>query len=199
MAAQERIAGKVAELTGLTPERVRRLQGRIGAGDWVFEADPSGRSIASVYDGATPGANATPGRQPRETSDPVLDGLRAPLAAAMTEQVVGRLEWPVEARYETLNERVSDSWNWGSGHRTLEAGRPARGPGSRPSSRNLVAQRLYGLVTPYYGNWLLLISAPPVGGPDRIGFLALPGGHMFYAVNSSRADFARCSAEYHFP
>jgi carboxypeptidase C (cathepsin A) len=65
-AAQERIAGKVAALTGLTPDRVRRLQGRVGAGEWVFEADPSGRSIASVYDGTMLGANATPGRRPRD-------------------------------------------------------------------------------------------------------------------------------------
>jgi hypothetical protein len=33
----------------------------------------------------------------------------------------------------------------------------------------------------------LLDLDPPVGAPDRIGFLALPGGHMFYAVDSSRA------------
>jgi hypothetical protein len=55
-----------------------------------------------------------------------------------------------------------------------------------PRLRILVAQGLYDLVTPYYGNWLLLNLAPPVGAPDRIGFLALPGGHMFYAVDSSR-------------
>jgi carboxypeptidase C (cathepsin A) len=187
-AAQERIAGKVAELTGLTPERVRRLQGRIGAGDWVFEADPSGRSIASIYDGATQGANATPGRRPRQWSDPVLDGLRAPLAAAMTEQVVERLKWPVEARYEILNERVSENWNWGSGRRTLEAlSDLRRAQALDPRLKILVAQGLYDLVTPYYGNRLLLNLAPPVGAPDRIDFLALPGGHMFYAVDSSRA------------
>jgi carboxypeptidase C (cathepsin A) len=53
----------------------------------------------------------------------------------------------------------------------------------------LVAHGLYDLVTPYYATRLLLDLAPPVGAPDRIGFLALPGGHMFYAIDSSRAAF----------
>ena len=187
-AAQERIAGKVAALTGLAPERVRRLQGRIGAGDWVFEADPSGRSIASLYDGTTQGANATPGRRPQERSDPVLDGLRAPLATAMTALAVEKLKWPVEARYEILNDRVSESWNWGSRRRSLEAMTDLRrAQALDPRLKILVAHGLYDLVSPYYANKLLLDLAPPVGAPDRIGFLALPGGHMFYAVDSSRA------------
>ena len=187
-AAQQRIAGRVAGLTGLAPERVRQLQGRIGATDWVFEADPSGRSIASLYDGATEGPNAAPGRRPRDWSDPVLDGLRAPLAAAMTEQGVERLKWPVEARYEILNDRVSESWNWGSQRRNLEALTDLRrAQALDPHLKTLVAQGLYDLVTPYYANKLLLDLTPPVGGPDRITFLALPGGHMFYAVDSSRA------------
>ncbi len=187
-AAQERIAGKVAGLTGLAPERVRRLQGRIGAGDWVFEADPSGRAIASLYDGATMEANATPGRRPQEWSDPVLDGLRAPLATAMTALAIEKLKWPVEARYEILNDRVSESWNWGSRRRSLEAMTDLRrAQALDPRLKILVAQGLYDLVAPYYANKLLLDLAPPVGAPDRIGFLALPGGHMFYAVDSSRA------------
>jgi carboxypeptidase C (cathepsin A) len=187
-AAQERIAGKVAALTGLSPELVRRLQGRIAANDWVFEADPSGRSIASLYDGEAKAPNPAPGRRPQDWSDPVLDGLRAPLGAAATDRAIGKLKWPVEARYEILNDRVSENWNWGSQRRNLEALTDLRrAQALDPRLKILVAQGLYDLVTPYYANRLLLDLAPPVGAPDRIGFLALPGGHMFYAVDSSRA------------
>ena len=187
-AAQERIAGKVAALTGLSPELVRRLQGRIGANDWVFEVDPSGRSIASLYDGEVKAPNPAPGRRPQDWSDPVLDGLRAPLGAAATDRAIGKLKWPVEARYEILNDRVSECWNWGSQRRNLEALTDLRrAQALDPRLKILVAQGLYDLVTPYYANRLLLDLAPPVGAPDRIGFLALPGGHMFYAVDSSRA------------
>jgi carboxypeptidase C (cathepsin A) len=187
-AAQERIAGKVAALTGLSPELVRRLQGRIAANDWVFEADPSGRSIASLYDGEVKAPNPAPGRRPQDWSDPVLDGLRAPLGAAATDRAIGKLKWPVEARYEILSDRVSESWNWGSQRRNLEALTDLRrAQALDPRLKILVAQGLYDLVTPYYANQLLLDLAPPVGAPDRIEFLAVPGGHMFYAVDSSRA------------
>jgi carboxypeptidase C (cathepsin A) len=54
-----------------------------------------------------------------------------------------------------------------------------------PRLKVVVAQGLYDLVTPYYANKLLLDLEPPVGA-DRIIFMALPGGHMFYAVDSSR-------------
>jgi carboxypeptidase C (cathepsin A) len=187
-AAQERIAAKVAALTGLSPERVRRLQGRIGSTDWAFEADPSGLAVASLYDGATLQANVTPGRRPQEWSDPVLDGLRAPLAEAMTELATGKLNWPVEARYEILNEHVAESWNWGSRRRGHEALTDLlRAQALDPRLKVLVAQGLTDLVAPYYANRLLLDQAPPVGAADRISFLAVPGGHMFYAVDSSRA------------
>ena len=187
-AAQERIAAKVAGFTGLTPERVRRLQGRLGLTDWVFEADPSGREIASLYDGATREPNATPGRRPQDWSDPVLDGLRAPLGSAVTERAVVKLKWPVEARYEILNDRVSESWNWGSRRRSLEAVTDLRrAEALDPRLKIVVAQGLYDLVAPYYANKLLLELEAPVGATDRVFFLALPGGHMFYGVDASRA------------
>jgi carboxypeptidase C (cathepsin A) len=87
-----------------------------------------------------------------------------------------------------LNDRVSENWSWGSQRRNLEALTDLRrAQALDPRLKVLVAQGLYDLVTPYYANHLLLDLAPPVGAPDRIGFLALPGGHMFYAIDSSRA------------
>jgi carboxypeptidase C (cathepsin A) len=121
-------------------------------------------------------------------SDPVLDALRAPLGAAMTDRALGKLKWPVEARYEILNDRVADSWNWGSQRRSLEALTDLRrAQALDPRLKIMVAHGLYDLVTPYYASKLALDLAPPVGAPDRIGFLARPGGHMFYAVDTSRA------------
>lgn len=186
--AQERIAARVAALTGLSRERVLRLQGRLSSNDWAFEADQSGLSVASVYDGATRAANVSPGRRPQDWSDPVLDSLRAPLAEAMTELATARLKWPVEARYEILNDRVAGSWNWGSrrlGHEAVTDLRRAQA--LDPRLKVLVAQGLSDLVTPYYANTLLLDLTPLAGAPDRSVFLAVPGGHMFYAVDSSRA------------
>ena len=51
----------------------------------------------------------------------------------------------------------------------------------------LVAHGLFDLVTPYFRSKLVLDQIPGAAGGDRIRFLAYPGGHMFYAVDASRA------------
>jgi carboxypeptidase C (cathepsin A) len=53
--------------------------------------------------------------------------------------------------------------------------------------RVLVAHGLFDLVTPYFRSKLLLDQIPAGAGGDRIRVAAYPGGHMFYAVDASRA------------
>jgi carboxypeptidase C (cathepsin A) len=56
-----------------------------------------------------------------------------------------------------------------------------------PRLRVLVAHGLFDLVTPYFATELILRQIPASAGADRIGFLAYRGGHMFYAMDASRA------------
>jgi len=189
-AALKRIVGRVSALTGLAPDIVRRLGGRITAEDWARYSDPSGRTIASLYDGGARGLSPEPMRPLSEWDDPVLDALRAPLAEAMEQLVTGRLKWPVgDANYQILNDRISESWDWGRlgrhGQESLSDLRRVMALDSRV--RALVAVGLSDLVTPYFGTRLLLDQSAAVGAPERIGFLALAGGHMFYAEDGSRA------------
>ncbi|PPQ38702.1 Carboxypeptidase C (cathepsin A) [Rhodoblastus acidophilus] len=188
-AALERVSSRVAALTGLPQDRVRRLGGRIGASDWARESDPSGRAVASPYDGGVRGLDPAPGRDRHDWPDPVLDALRAPLAEAMTRLTTDRLKWPVEdLKYEILNDRVARDWDWGPGRQSQEALSDLRyAMALDPRLRVLVAHGLSDLVTPYFATRLLLDQSAAVGAPDRIGFLALAGGHMFYAEDESRA------------
>lgn len=188
-AALERVVGRLSAMTGLAPEKLRRLGGRIAAMDWVHDSDPSGRTIASTYDGAVRGLSPDPAHSPSEWADPILDALRAPLAEAMEQLVVEKLKWPVgDGNYEILNDRVSESWDWGHGRRGQESLSDLRRVMALdPHVRALVAQGLSDLVTPYFGTRLLLDQSAAVGAPERITFLALPGGHMFYADDCSRA------------
>jgi carboxypeptidase C (cathepsin A) len=187
-AALDRVVGRLSALTGLAPERLRRLGGRVGAGDWARDSDPTGRTIASFYDGATRGLNPDPAHS-SHWADPVLDADRAPLAGAMESLVTEKLKWPVgDANYEILNDRISEMWDWGHGRRGQESLSDLRGAMALdPRVRILVAQGLTDLVTPYFGARLLLDQIPAIGAPDRIGFIALPGGHMFYIDDRSRA------------
>jgi len=187
-AAVDRLVGRVSALTGLAPEKIRRLDGRVWAPDWARDSDPTGQTIASFYDGAARGLNPDPTRS-SDWADPVLDAYRAPLAEAMEQLVTERLKWPVgDANYEILNDRVSQSWDWGHGRRGQESLSDLRRVMALdPHVKTLVAQGLTDLVTPYLGTRMLLDQSPVIGAPDRIGFIALAGGHMFYAEDSSRA------------
>ena len=184
-AALERIVGRLQAITGLPTDRLRRLGGRVSASDWVRDSDPSGRTLASAYNGAVRGLNPDPSRHLSDLADPVLDALRAPIAEAMEQLVADRLKWPIgDVNYQILNDQVAQGWDWGHGRRSQESLSDLRRVMALdPHVRTLVAQGLSDLVTPYFATRLLLDQ---VGG-ERIGFLALPGGHMFYAEDASRA------------
>lgn len=185
-AALGRVVGRLATLTGLPPDTLRRLGGRVGTQDFMRDSDPSGRTISSAYDGAVRGLNPFVSH---DAADPVLDGLRAPLAQAMSRLTFEKLKWPVgDVSYEILNDRVSHGWDWGQGRRAQESLSDLRRVMALdPRVKILVAHGLSDLVTPYFATRLLLDQSFNVGAPDRIGFVALPGGHMFYAEDSSRA------------
>jgi len=186
--ALARVVGRVSALTGLPAETVRRLGGRVGAVDWTRDSDPSGRTLASAYDGGVRGLNPDPAHF-SDAADPVLDGLRAPLAEAMAQLVAERLKWAVgDASYEILNDQVAHSWDWGHGRRGQESLSDLRRVlALDPRVKVLVAHGTSDLVTPYFATRLLLDQSMAVGAPERIAFLALPGGHMFYAEDISRA------------
>ncbi|MCW2276067.1 peptidase S10 [Rhodoblastus acidophilus] len=188
-AALGRVVGRLSTLTGLPAETLRRLGGRVGTHDWARETDPTGRTIASAYDGAVRGLN--PSVHYADVADPVLDALRAPLAQAMSRLTAEKLKRPVgDVSYEILNDRVSHGWDWGQGRRSQESLSDLRHVMALdPRVKILVAHGLSDLVTPYFATRLLLDQSLAVGAPDRIGFIALPGGHMFYAEEFSRAAF----------
>ena len=184
--AVARRSARVAALTGLDPVMVRRYGGTLDL-SVIRRHLPAGR-IASLYDldvtMADPDPTAAFGREP----DPVLDGLRAPLTAAMVGLYGGRLEWKVEAPYELLNEAVNRGWDWGGGRVAAESLNALRSAlALDPGLQVVVAHGLYDVVTPYFRSALQLELVEPGAGRDRVALHAWPGGHMFYSRTEGRA------------
>jgi carboxypeptidase C (cathepsin A) len=119
----------------------------------------------------------------------VLDGLIAPLTSAMLNLYGKRLEWrPKGQRYELLNRATSREWGWG------QALSPPESIGSLRTAlaldtqlRVIVAHGIFDFVTPYFASKIILDQIPDSAGGNRIRFVAYPGGHMFYALDASRA------------
>ena len=165
--ALARIVEKVATFTGLDQAVVRRLGGRIDTASFARERDRANGKVSSLYDAEVSGFDPTPHSASSNYPDPVLDTIKTPLASAMADLTANRLGWPVEARYEILNESVYRQWDWGAGRGHAEAlGDLKRALALDPRLRVLVAHGLTDQVTPYFASKLLIDQIAPMGDPD---------------------------------
>jgi carboxypeptidase C (cathepsin A) len=188
-AALARISEKVAGFTGLDPAFVRKLGGRIDMASFARERGRADGKVASLYDGRIEGYHPAPHAASAEYSDPILDSVKTPLASAMADITANRLGWPIEARYEILNENVNKQWDWDSGRGRAEAlGDLKRALAIDPKLRVLVAHGLTDEITPYFASKLLIDQVPPMGDANRLQLKVYGGGHMLYFEDKSRAQ-----------
>ena len=186
--ALSRVAENVAKFTGLDPALVRTLGGRVDMATFARERERAGAKITSIYDARISGFDPSPHAAVSDYSDPVLDAIKTPLASAMADLTGKRLGWPVEARYEILNEDVNHAWDWGKGRERAEAlSDLKRAMALDPTLRVLVAHGVTDQVTPYFASKLLIDQVPPMGDPDRLRLKVYGGGHMLYLNDKSRA------------
>ncbi len=185
--AVRRRSARVAELTGLPEDFVRRSGGRIETGPYLRELFRDRERVASAYDGSVTSPDPYPTSLRSSYEDPVLDGMVAPLtsaAIAYTRDVIG---WKPSGRYELLSRDVNRRWNWGSGLNPPEAVGELRSVlGLDPTVRVVVAHGLTDLVTTYMETKAALDRIPASLAGERLRFAVYPGGHMFYSRDESR-------------
>src|SRR5579883_2733620 len=116
-AAVARIVERVSELTGLDPDLVRRLGGRVGKTAFQREFDRSQGKVTAFYDATIATYDPSPTSYFDNWPDPVTDGFIAPFTSAATDLYNGRLNWKTDDRYELLNSAVSRAWNWDRAYR----------------------------------------------------------------------------------
>jgi carboxypeptidase C (cathepsin A) len=187
-AAVDRLSDKVSGLLGLDRALVARLAGRVDADTFLRERNRGQARVGSMYDGSITALDPSPNAAESHWSDPFLEGLRAPIASAMTDITVNRLKWPVgELRYEILNGQVVRQWNWDRGRRTNESLSDLRQAlALDPHMRVLVMHGITDLITSYFSSKLLVDQLPAYGDAGRVRFEVVPGGHMFYARDDAR-------------
>jgi carboxypeptidase C (cathepsin A) len=187
--AVARMSEQVAALTGLDPALVRRWRGRLRTGEFLRELGRREGRVASAYDATVTGPDPFPQAAVSRHPDPVLDALVAPLTSAMLDLYGKQLDWQPEGRrYELLNRSTSREWDWGHDRTPPESVSDLREALALDTRLHvLVAHGLFDLVAPYFGTELILRQIPASVGADRITFLTYRGGHMFYAMDASRA------------
>jgi carboxypeptidase C (cathepsin A) len=192
-AALDRLTARVAALTGLDTALVRRLGGSISARTFLHEHDRAAHDVASAYDATVSDPDPFADSLISNPPDPLLDGLQAPLGSAITDLDSRLLDFHPPGHYEVLNERVAHAWDFGRHPpEAIDALRTDLAFDTK--LRVVVVQGLTDLVVPYFGTQLLLDQLPRIGPPGRVTLTVLPGGHMFYIRDASRAAL-RAAAE----
>lgn len=190
--ARDRVVSRVAELTGLPPERVDDHAGRFDAHGFARALHEAEGRLASVYDAGITGPDPRPGQRDGRTPDPVLDAMTAPLTSAILALYRDTLDWLPQRRYSLLDRGVNRAWNWGEGLTQPEALTAlGRVLALDESFRVLVVHGTSDLVTPYFASELLLRQLPDFG--DRVTRDTFRGGHMFYTRSDSRRAFAEAA------
>ena len=186
-AAVERISAKVAQYTGLDPELVRRLGGRVDSSTFEREFYRGQALVASSYDATVTAPDPDPTAARSHYPDPVLSAMAAPLTLAMTDLYRNLLHWRVEDQYRLQNGEVSRNWDFGRGRGSPQVlDDIAQVMAADPRVHLLVTHGASDLVTPYFETKLIL-NQLPASVADRAVFALYGGGHMYYSRDKSRA------------
>ncbi|WP_027533859.1 S10 family peptidase [Bradyrhizobium sp. WSM3983] len=187
--ASNRLADKVAELTGIDQAVSRRLAGRFDVGEFRRELDRNNGMVTGRYDASVRGLDPYPDSSSSRFGDPSGDALQAPLTSAAVDVLTRKLNWRPDGSYEVLNGAVERNWDFGSGINPPQSLSELRQILATDAKLNvLVAHGLFDLATPYFGTRRALDQLPAFV-TSRVKFVVYPGGHMFYSRDGSRQAF----------
>jgi carboxypeptidase C (cathepsin A) len=186
--ATNRLADKVAALTGIDQAVSRRLSGRFEIGEFRREFDRKNGKVTGRYDASVTGFDPYPDSSYFHFGDPSGDSLTAPLTSAAVDLTRNKLNWRPDGSYYLLNDAVGRAWDFGRG--------PAESVSELrqvlaldPKLKLLVGHGLFDLATPYFATRIVLDQLPAYASPDRVKLAVYPGGHMFYSREGARQAF----------
>jgi carboxypeptidase C (cathepsin A) len=188
--ATNRVADKVASLTGIDQAVSRRLAGRFDIGEFRREFDRRDGKVTGRYDASVMGIDPFPDSSFSRIGDQSGDALTAPLTSAAIDLTTRKLNWRPDGSYQLLSGAVGHAWDFGRGPNPAESVTDLRHIlALDPKLKLLIGHGLFDLATPYYGSKILLDQLPAFAAPPRVKLVVYPGGHMFYARDAARQAF----------
>ena len=183
--ATDRLSAHVAELTGLDPTLVRRMDGRVDIATYLREIHRAEGKVGSVYDSNVTAYDPFPAKARPDYNDPLLQTLIAPTTSAMVDFVTNQVGWKVDARYNALSYDVNNKWDRDNSDSPVTELRKAIA--IDPKMAVTIVHGWDDLSCPYFGSRLIMAQLPTYGVTDRVKLHMYPGGHMFYARPDSGA------------
>ncbi|MCJ1962199.1 S10 family peptidase [Novosphingobium mangrovi (ex Hu et al. 2023)] len=188
-AATARLSARVAEFTGLDPELVQRMDGRIDIGTYLREIRRTQGLVGSVYDSNFTAYDPFPASSRAQYNDPLLTTLIAPTTSAMVDFVTRQVGWKVNARYNALSYEVNRAWDRDNTDSPVQDLRKAIAIDPKMSVD--IVHGWDDLSCPYFASQLIIDQMPDFGQASRVNLHKYPGGHMFYSRLDSGAAMRR--------
>ncbi len=189
-AALDRMVGKVTGYTGLRPDVVREMGGRVDSRAFLRELYKGEGRIGSWYDSNVTAYDPFPWSVNQRSGDPILDALIAPTTSAMVDFTTRVVGWKVDGRYEALNGAVNQAWE--DRLQTIESVSALRlALANDPKMKVMIVHGYNDLSCPYFVSKTVVDQLPPMGAPGRVQLRSYPGGHMFYSRPDSGAAMRR--------
>ncbi len=190
---------KIAAISGLPEEIVRRNRGRIPRNVFAREIRRSRGEVVSLYDGAS----SRPARSDEDREgapDPLLQPAVAAYGAAFNAYAADALGYHTDLPYRVLPHDISRQWNWQGERRGEGLGLAMSSLEiallEHPGTKVMIANGHYDLVTPYLASrWLVDQMAVPATLRQGIRLRVYEGGHMMYMRPDARLGLARDAAD----
>jgi carboxypeptidase C (cathepsin A) len=202
LAERERILGRLADLVGLSAEAVARAEGRVSIDMFARGLLRDERKVLGLYDATITATDPFPDREPFAGPDPTLAGIGPAYTTAINRQLRSEIGVETDREYVVISFEVNESWRNDAPEHFFTPPVGATddfryGMSLNPHMKAFITHGRYDLVTPYYASDrlrnLMRLDAEMAG---RLTVRHFNGGHMFYAWEDSRRDFAAAIAAF---
>jgi carboxypeptidase C (cathepsin A) len=188
--ARQRLYATIADAIGLPQALVARWAGRVPTAIFTKEIRHGEGEIVSNYDAAVGGSDPYPNSIFSRGSDPIFEGIKAPLTTGMLAYLRDELGYKTERAYTLLNGEVSQKWEWGTRGPSGTVGASddmRKGLAGNAQLRITIAHGMTDLVTPYLSSRHVVDHLPAKLTDGRVSLTLHAGGHMMYLRPASRA------------
>ncbi len=193
-AAAEAFYGKVAQMTGMPLEAVKKSGGFI-SDDYVKGLRAADGKIVSRYDAGFAVDDPFPEQRTSRGNDPILDGVSRAYGGAMASYARNELGFKTEMTYSLLANDVTGGWDWKGGRYQASSEDDLRVLlAFNPSFKLLIAHGTSDMVTPYGATRYVLDHLPSLDPPGRVQLKLYRGGHRVYLDPASRKTFTADAA-----
>ena len=202
-AEREHILGRLADVLGLAVDLVVRAEGRIGILAFARELLRTDRKVLGLYDATITATDPFPDRDPFAGPDPTLAGISPAYTMAINRLLRSEIGVETDREYALLSYDVFTAWKEDAEQHAFSPPVGATddfryGMSLNPHLKAFITHGRYDLVTPYYASDRLrnLMRLDPQM-TDRLTVRHFGGGHMFYAWEASRREFADSMAAFY--